>query len=74
MTLPEKVNLTTGIGWSQGLCVGNTPAVKNFPALCYQDGPLGIRFADNITAFPAGITVASTWNRKLMYVIYHTTS
>ena len=32
-----------------------------------QDGPLGIRFADNITAFPAGITVGATWNKDLMY-------
>ena len=51
------------------LCVGNTgPAVHvGFPPLCLQDGPLGIRFADHITAFPAGITVAATWNRDLMY-------
>jgi beta-glucosidase-like glycosyl hydrolase len=39
----------------------------NFPSLCLQDGPLGIRFADNITAFPAGITTGATWNRDLMY-------
>jgi beta-glucosidase len=32
-----------------------------------QDGPLGIRFADNITAFPAGVTVGATWNKELMY-------
>lgn len=24
MTLIEKVNLTTGVGWQMGLCVGNT--------------------------------------------------
>jgi beta-glucosidase len=69
MTLVEKVNITTGIGWMMGLCVGNTGPVPRlgFPSLCLQDGPLGIRFADNITAFPAGITVAATWNRELMY-------
>ena len=39
-----------------------------FPSLCFQDGPLGIRFADNITAFPAGITIGATWNRDLMSV------
>ncbi|KAK5065194.1 hypothetical protein LTR84_001031 [Exophiala bonariae] len=68
MTLPEKVNITTGTGWAQDLCVGNTaPAVNaGFPALCLQDGPLGIRFADHITSFPAGITVGATWNRDLM--------
>ncbi|KAH8128212.1 beta-glucosidase [Trichoderma asperellum] len=69
MTLPEKVNITTGTGWSMGLAVGNTaPAIHvGFPALALQDGPLGIRFADNATAFPAGITVGATWNRQLMY-------
>ena len=44
------------------------PADKvGFPALCLQDGPLGLRFADHITAFPAGITTGATWNRDLMY-------
>ncbi|KAM5349082.1 hypothetical protein ACJ41O_008905 [Fusarium nematophilum] len=69
MTLAEKVNITTGTGWSMGLAVGNTgPAVHaGFPALALQDGPLGVRFADNATAWPAGVTVGATWNRKLMY-------
>ncbi|KAH7316867.1 beta-glucosidase [Stachybotrys elegans] len=69
MTLPEKVNLTTGTGWSMGLAVGNTaPAIRvGFPSLALQDGPLGIRHSDNATAFPAGITVGATWNKELMY-------
>ncbi|KAK3335077.1 glycoside hydrolase superfamily [Neurospora tetraspora] len=69
MTLAEKVNITTGVGWQMGLAVGTTaPAIHvGFPALQLQDGPLGIRNADNITAFPAGITVGATWNRQLMY-------
>lgn len=69
MTLPEKVNITTGTGWQMGLAVGNSgPAVKvGFPGLAYQDGPLGLRFADNATAFPAGVTVGATWNKELMY-------
>jgi beta-glucosidase len=69
MTLAEKVNITTGTGWEMGLAVGtNGPAVHvGFPQLQLQDGPLGIRFADNITAFPAGVTVGATWNRQLMY-------
>lgn len=69
MTLAEKVNVTTGTGWQMGFAVGtNGPAVHvGFPQLQLQDGPLGIRFADNITAFPAGITVGATWNRQLMY-------
>lgn len=70
MTLPEKVNITTGTGWSMDLCVGQTGRVDRlkFPSLCLQDGPLGIRFADNITAFPAGITTGATWNKELMYL------
>lgn len=69
MTLAEKVNITTGTGWAMGLAVGNTgPAIHaGFPSLALQDGPLGIRFADNATAFPAGITVGATWNKQLMY-------
>ena len=69
MSLVEKVNVTSGTGWSQNLCVGNTGPANNvgFPMLCLQDGPLGIRFADHATAFPAGVTVGATWNRDLMY-------
>lgn len=69
MSLTEKVNVTTGTGWMMGLCVGNTGAATavGFPSLCLQDGPLGIRFADNITAGPAALTVGATWNQDLMY-------
>ena len=69
MTLAEKVNVTTGTGWEMGLAVGtNAPAVLvGFPQLNLQDGPLGVRFSDHATAFPAGITVGATWNRELMY-------
>ena len=69
MSLVEKVNITTGTGWATNLCVGNTgPAAQaGFPMLCLQDGPLGIRFADNATAWPAGITTAATWNKDLIY-------
>ena len=69
MTLVEKVNITTGIGWSMGMCVGNTGPVDRlgFPSLCLQDGPLGLRFLDDATAWPAGITVGATWNKALMF-------
>ncbi|KIJ61677.1 glycoside hydrolase family 3 protein [Hydnomerulius pinastri MD-312] len=62
-TIWDKVNLTTGIN---GNCVGNIGAVGGFPGLCLEDSPLGVRYADLVTAFPAGITTASTWNRALM--------
>lgn len=69
MSLLEKVNVTTGIGFQMGMCVGNTgpAALVGFPSLCLQDGPLGVRFADHITATPAGITVGATWNKELAY-------
>lgn len=65
-TIQQKVNITTGVGWANGLCVGNTPPVGDFPGLCLQDSPLGVRDTDFVTSFPAGITTASTWNRALM--------
>lgn len=69
MSLVEMVNVTTGTGWQQNLCVGNTGPANSvgFPSLCLQDGPLGIRYTDHITAFPAGLTVGATWSKDLMY-------
>ncbi|KAK0185894.1 glycoside hydrolase family 3 protein [Armillaria mellea] len=68
MTLEEKVNVTTGIGWAIGRCVGNTPALPahNYPGLCLEDSPLGVRFADYVTSFPTGVNAAATWNRRLI--------
>lgn len=69
MTLLEKVNLTSGIGWKQGKCVGNTGDVPrlDFAGICLQDGPLGVRFSDLVTGFPAGITAGATFNKDLIY-------
>jgi beta-glucosidase len=66
----------------KGRCVGNTPPVGSFPGLCLEDSPLGVRFADFVTAFPSGLNTAATyaltpslsnlishwlrWNRTLM--------
>ena len=46
LTLLEKVNLTTGVGWTSESCVGNTGSIPrlNFAGLCLQDSPLGVRF------------------------------
>ncbi|KAG0145909.1 hypothetical protein CROQUDRAFT_723208 [Cronartium quercuum f. sp. fusiforme G11] len=53
-----------------GPCVGTTSEVNStvyFPAICMQDGPSGLRGVDEfVSGFPAGISVAATWNRKLM--------
>lgn len=69
LTLMEKVNLTTGVGWESERCVGNVGSIPRLGmrGLCLQDGPLGIRLSDWNSVFPAGMTVASTWDRDLMY-------
>jgi beta-glucosidase len=69
MTLAEKVNLTSGIGYMMGPCVGNTGSAPRFgiPSLCLQDGALGIASTDGITAFNPGISVGATFNKQLMY-------
>jgi len=69
LTLLEKVNLTTGTGWQSDNCVGNVGEIPRlgFPALCMQDSPLGVRFADYVSAFPAGGTVAASWDRGEFY-------
>ncbi|KAG8734777.1 hypothetical protein FRC12_018380 [Ceratobasidium sp. 428] len=67
-TLEQKVNITTGVGWQIGRCVGNIGAQPDigWPGLCLEDSPLGVRFADRVTAFPAGINAAATWDRDLI--------
>ncbi|EAU87688.2 extracellular beta-glucosidase [Coprinopsis cinerea okayama7 len=83
-TLAEKVNVTTGVGWMGGRCVGNIPPIPytsnpnpkvtdkapdgrdQWPGLCLEDSPLGVRFADYVTSFPAGINAAASWNRRLI--------
>ncbi|GAP90060.1 putative glycoside hydrolase family 3 protein [Rosellinia necatrix] len=69
LTLAEKVNLTTGIGWLSGQCVGETGGVPRLGLrqLCMQDSPLGIRFGDFASAFTSGQTVAASFDRGLMY-------
>ncbi|KAG9237605.1 putative beta-glucosidase A [Amylocarpus encephaloides] len=67
LTLLEKINLTTGVGWEGEACVGNTGSIPrlNFRGFCLQDSPLGIRFADLATAWPSGMNVAATWQTRL---------
>ncbi|PBL00816.1 beta-glucosidase [Armillaria gallica] len=68
LSLQEKVDLATGVGWMNGNCVGNTPAISSisFPGLCLEDSPLGVRDVDNVSAFPAAINAAATFNRTLI--------
>ncbi|KAK2029820.1 glycosyl hydrolase family 3 N terminal domain-containing protein [Colletotrichum zoysiae] len=66
MTVEEKANITRG--WN-GTCVGNAGEVTRLgiPALCFADAPDGIRGQEFVSAFPAGIHVAATFDRALLY-------
>ncbi|KAK7693727.1 hypothetical protein QCA50_003299 [Cerrena zonata] len=65
-SLEDKVDAVTGVGWQGGLCVGNIKPIQNFPGLCLEDAPLGVRNVDFVTAFSTGLSTAATFNRTLM--------
>ncbi|KAF7314641.1 Glycoside hydrolase family 3 protein [Mycena kentingensis (nom. inval.)] len=67
LSVAQKVNMVSGQG-SSSRCIGNTFAVPaiDFPGFCLEDGPLGVRLATNVSAFPAAMNIASTFNRTLM--------
>jgi beta-glucosidase len=51
-------------------CVGSTGSIPRLGlnhGLCLQDAPAGIRFADYVSVFPAGGTVAASFDRDLFY-------
>lgn len=66
MSLEQKVNITTGLGWMTGACVGNTGRTSgpDFPELCLQDAPLGVRMADGVSSGVAGINAAASFDRE----------
>jgi hypothetical protein len=66
LTLQEKADMVTG---QPGPCVGNIYPIPrlNFGGLCLQDGPASLRTADLVSAFPGGVTIASSWDREMMY-------
>lgn len=68
-SVEDKVKVVTGVGWQQGRCVGNTAALpeRGFPGQCMQDSPLGVRFTDFVSAFPAAINAAQTFDKKQIY-------
>ena len=67
LTLLEKVNLTTGVGWEGERCVGQNGAIPRlgFRSLCMQDSPVGVRDTDFNSVFPAGVNVAATFDRGM---------
>ncbi|KAH7006923.1 beta-glucosidase-related glycosidase [Ilyonectria destructans] len=66
LTLQEKADMVTG---QTGPCTGNIYPIPrlNFSGLCFQDGPSSLRMGDYVSVFPAGVTIASSWDRKMMY-------
>lgn len=64
--MEEKVNVTHGF---PGTCVGNSGAVSrlDWNPLCLSDAPDGLRGQEYASAFPAGIHIAATFDKSLMY-------
>ncbi len=62
LTTEQKLALVQGC---DGKYVGNTAAAGAIPALTLHDGPAGVRGFRDVTAFPAPITIAATWDRDL---------
>ncbi|KAH6719926.1 beta-glucosidase 1 precursor [Leptodontidium sp. MPI-SDFR-AT-0119] len=73
LTLLEKVNLTTGVGWEGEQCVGQVGSIPRLGlrSLCMQDAPVGLRFTDYNSVFSSGQTVAATFDRGLFYARGH---
>jgi beta-glucosidase len=70
MTLDEKISLVHGTGFITGNgYTGFTPAIPRLgiPAFYLADGPNGVgNGAKGVTAFPAAINNASTWDTRLL--------
>ncbi|OTB04213.1 glycoside hydrolase family 3 protein [Hypoxylon sp. CI-4A] len=68
MTIEEKVNLTTGYK-APNSCSGNIYPIPrlNFPGLCISDSGNSLRNTDLVSAWPSGIHVGASWNKKLSY-------
>jgi len=49
-----------------GSYIGNVPPVGPLPALGFDDGPAGVGNFTRVTAFPAPITFAASWDRALV--------
>jgi beta-glucosidase len=70
MTLDEKISQVHGTGFITGNgYTGFTPAISRLgvPAFYLADGPNGVgNGATGVTAFPAAINNASTWDTRLL--------
>lgn len=61
MTLEEKVDMLGGTGFESKL-----NERLGIPSLNMVDGPVGVRWGENATAFPAGIAMAASWDTELV--------
>ncbi|OBT60271.1 hypothetical protein VE03_10208 [Pseudogymnoascus sp. 23342-1-I1] len=66
MTLAERANITVGYAPTTG-CSGVTGTVPRlgWEGLCLADAGQGLRATDFVNAYPAGISVGSSWNKAL---------
>jgi beta-glucosidase len=64
MTLEQKVNITTGVGWMAGPCIGNTGSTPDFPGICLQDSPLGVRLVDGVSSGVSGMNAAASFDKQ----------
>lgn len=68
LNLTEKVSMVTG-SLGSGTCIGNISPIPRvgFSGFCISDGPTAVNRMDLVSIFPAGITVAASWDKELMY-------
>jgi beta-glucosidase len=73
LTIKEKANITFGWeglhgNWLENGCAGNSGSLlkHGFPGFCFHDGPGGLSGTDMVNGYPAGLHMATTWNRELV--------
>lgn len=64
----KQVSLTSGVTPTTG-CAGFIPGVERvgFPGLCLANAGNGVGGTDYVSAWPAGVHVAASWNKELTY-------
>lgn len=68
MSLEEMNNITIGFSSHTG-CAGVSGGVPrlSFLGFCLHDGPAGVRDTDGVNGYPAGISIAASFNASLAY-------
>ena len=70
-SLDDKVMLLYSTENLLGKCVGSIDGNKerNFPGICLQDGPAGVRLSSSAQSWQAAINTAATFDRDLMFKV-----